>query len=208
MDELWKILGIDVPEPYTRQLLNQRAHLDHGFTGLVEEFLDAQERKQLWTPGAWDAKPIATPAPVAPGSTRRTNNFKFFYEEFDDIVKDRNWGSWYGTFQVLNQQYFNALFNPGRKVSAAPEGDDEPAAGGFVATGPRDDLATHLAHYGLKPGTPEGDAEAKLWVDREEMQRHRYGELERASRLMVRDANLKRYAQSEADTLIEEMMDL
>jgi len=215
MEKLWETLGLQMPpEDYTREVLVQRAHLDHGFTPLVERAIKKVLPDKLWTPGAWDAKPIATPAPVAPGSTRpawNTNSCTFFYEEFDDVIKVHNgtsWGSFYGTFQVLNQQYVNALFNPGRKVSAAPEGDDEPAAGGFVATGPRDDLQTHLAHYGLKPGTPEADEETKLWLDREQMMRARYGELDRASRLMVRDANLKRYAQTEADTLIEEMMDL
>ena len=220
MEELWETLGLQMPpEDYTREVLVQRAQADKPFTRLVQQFLDEQERKErLWTPDPVNATgrvvKVSASAATAPGSTRpawNTNSCTFFYEEFDDVIKAHNgtsWGSFYGTFQVLNQQYVNALFNPGRKVSAAPEGDDEPAAGGFVATGPRDDLADHLAHYGLKPGTPEADEEAKLWVTREEMARSRYGELERASRLMVRDANLKRYARTEADTLIEEMMDL
>jgi hypothetical protein len=221
-DDLMKLMGwlaVDpddhslrtgLTEPYTRETLRQRAHLDRGLNALVQEAIDDILPDKLWTPGSWDAKPVATPAATAPGSFRR-NEFVVWMESFDDVVKDdtcSGWGSFYGTFQSINQELLNRMFNPGRKVSAAPEADDEPFDDGFTATGPRDDLPTHLAHYGLKPGTPEGDEETKLWVDREQMMRARYGEIDRASRAMVRDARLQRYAQSEADALIEDMLNL
>jgi hypothetical protein len=144
-------------------------------------------------------------AATAPGSVRRGSDHWSSWTSWDDRGS-WTWAQTYQHFSELTQRYINSIINPGRKVTAASELEDEPAQPGFQATGPRDDFAGHMAYHGYKPGTPEWDEAARAWVQREQWKRVQSGELDRASRLAVRDAHLERYKQSDADRLIEEMM--
>jgi hypothetical protein len=183
----------------------------------VQAAVDDILPNRLWRPDDPLHKPISRAAATAPGSVRK-NDLNFFFEKFDDIVSSANACSasitrWSDQCQDISDQFYklaekytDSLFNPGRTITAASDEEDEPGQPGFQATGPRDDFATHMSYQGLKPGTPEWDAEARAWVDRESIKRAWSNETERASRLMVRDANLKRYAMTDADRLIEEMM--
>lgn len=212
--EMWLTLG---GKAYTRGDLFAIANDDRGLCERAEAAAEEVNSGQLWTPHAWDHGPISTPAERAPGSERR-NDVTFFFEQFDQIIRHsyvslvnsllqfqapRGGVVVSGTFDQVDDDLYEPYTGPpGRKITAAPEGDDEEMQPGFEGTWQPD-----VSYLDEKPGTPEHNAAAREWIDRESWHRQLNHRTERDSRAMVRDANLKRYAMNDTDRLIEEMME-